>query len=418
MSNIDYNDPVVIEIVKARVALIFEKAWFGNMATRLILVDASSWCKTAATDGKHLFFNREFIKSLDAKNGELKFLIAHEVLHVCLDHLGRRGGREPKLWNMANDYIINWILVQEKCGSMPKMGLLDNKYTDAWTSEEVYNDLVKNKVTIKMTLDEHLELGNDNEDGGNSSGGATVEVDVIGRDGPPKLSEADLDQIRNETRAAMIQAAQSVGADKIPAGIRRMIDDLITPKLDWRSLLDAHVRSSIKDDFTYTRMSRRTAAMRAAADDYFQNLPVPIMPGQDNLYVVKLVVAVDTSGSMTEDMLRDFLSETKGICQTFRDFEIMLFTFDTEVYNPMVFTPSNIDEIDHYPMAGGGGTMFEVCWDYMKNEGIEPERFVMFTDGYPCGTWGDPYYCDTLFVVHGDTSRVAPFGVTAVYEPK
>lgn len=421
----DLSDPIVAEIVKARIKLLFEKPFFGNLAARLILVDASSWCKTAATDGRHLYYNREFIKSLDIKKGELLFLVAHEVLHCVYDHFGRRGGRDPKLWNMANDYIINWTLIEEKCGGMPPQGLYDKRFTDALSSEEVYDLLKKDSVTIKMPLDEHLELGKDDEkEGGGQSGssegqggGKSVEVTVMGKDGPPKLSEEDLARIRAEIKSAMIQAAQAVGAGKVPAGIRRMIEDLVNPKLDWRSLLDAHVRSSVKDDYTFQRLSRRTMALNAA-EGGFGGLRVPLLPAQDVMNTVNVVVAIDTSGSMTEEMLRDFLSETYGIMVTFRDFKLHLFTFDTEIYEPKTFTPENIDEIKEYPMKGGGGTMFECCWEYMKREGIEPERFVMFTDGYPNSTWGDPNYCDTLFVVHGDNSRVAPFGITAYYEPK
>jgi predicted metal-dependent peptidase len=113
------------------------------------------------------------------------------------------------------------------------------------------------------------------------------------------------------------------------------------------------------------------------------------------------------------------LSETKGIMQQFTDFELEVWCFDTKVYNHAKFTPDTIDEIDDYEIKGGGGTSFECNWTYMKENNIEPERFIMMTDGYPCGGWGDPLYCDTLFLIHGDAKRsiVAPFGMTAWYEP-
>ncbi|RYY05586.1 MAG: hypothetical protein EON55_25925, partial [Alphaproteobacteria bacterium] len=117
----DINDPVYQLIVAARVQLLFDKPFFGNVAARLILVDATDWCATAATDGRHMYYNREFIKSLT--KDELMFLVAHEILHCIYDHLGRRGGRDPKLLNMAQDYVINYTLVEDKCGTMPKQGL-------------------------------------------------------------------------------------------------------------------------------------------------------------------------------------------------------------------------------------------------------------------------------------------------------
>lgn len=406
--NPDLNDPVVYEIVAARVKMLFEKPFFGNLAARLILVDASSWCKTAATDGKFLYYNREFIKSLS--KDELLFLVAHEILHVIMDHMGRRQGRDPKLWNMANDYIVNYVLVDEKVGSMPKMGLYDKRFTDEMTSEEVYDILKKDSVTIKMTLDEHLELGADagDGDGDGDAKGQEVEVTITGKDGPPKVSEEDLQKIRNDLKAAMIQSAQAVGADKVPRGIRRMIDELVYPKMDWRELLDAHIRSSVKDDYSFQRPPRR---------GYGTGF---ILPTQDYMETIDIAVAIDCSGSMTKEMLRDFLSETAGIMQTFADFKVRLWVFDDKVYNYVEFTPENVDTVKDYPMAGGGGTTFEANWEFMKREGIEPQRFVMFTDGYPNAGWGDPNYCDTLFVIYGDTHQriKAPFGITAYYEAK
>lgn len=415
-------DPVVRLIVEARVKLLFDQPFFGNLATRLQLVDASSWCKTAATDGRNLYYNREFIKSLTPK--ELMFLVSHEVLHLVYDHLGRLGGRNRKIWNMANDYIVNYVLVKEGVGEMPKTGLYDSKFTDDMSSEEVYRILMDNSVTIKETLDDHLEC--DGSDGGEGEGKGTGEVSVTvvgGPDGPPKLTEEDKARIRNEMRAAVINAAQSVAAGKVPAGIRRLIGSLTTPIMDWRALLEMHIQSAVKGDFTFRKPSKRSWTLGRGKYSRAHRM---ILPGQDFQNSVDVAVSIDTSGSMTDEMLRDFLSEVKGIMETFDDFRLTLWTFDTKVYNPKIFTPENLDEIMSYNPDGGGGTMFECNWEFMKNphalgftdmpEEIVPKKFVMFTDGYPNSTWGDEEYCDTLFVVHGNTSITAPFGLTAYYQ--
>lgn len=410
---LNLHDEVIQALIQARVTLLFSQPFFGNLATRLNLIDASKWCSTAATDGRNLYYNREFIKSL--KPQELIFLIAHEVLHCVYEHLGRRGGREPKLWNMANDYIVNYTLVKEKLGSMPSSGLYSDKYTDAMTSEEVYRLLEQNSAKIQMTLDEHMELGSDSKDGGGNGngGGRTITVTVMGdENGPPQLTEEDLQKIRNEIKAATINAAQSAGAGKVPAGVRRLIEDFTNPIMDWRTLLEMHIQSSIKDDFTFQRPNKRSWVIGA------------IMPGQNFKDTIDIAVTIDASGSMSDDMLRDFLSEVKGIMETFDDFRLTLWTFDTKVYNPIIFTPENLDDIMTYDAKGGGGTLFECNWEFMKEpasagfpefECIEPKKFIMFTDGYPGGGWGDEQYCDTLFVVHGNTTIEAPFGLTAYY---
>jgi len=104
--------------------------------------------------------------------------------------------------------------------------------------------------------------------------------------------------------------------------------------------------------------------------------------------------------------------------EQFVDFELDVWCFDTRVYNHAKFTPDTIDEIDDYEIKGGGGTDFMCNWQYMKENDIQPERFIMMTDGYPCGSWGDENWCDTLFLIHGDPHRklVSPFGMTAWYE--
>jgi predicted metal-dependent peptidase len=122
------------------------------------------------------------------------------------------------------------------------------------------------------------------------------------------------------------------------------------------------------------------------------------------------------SGSIGDDDAKVFLSEVKGIFDQYTDFKVHLWTFDTDVYNPVVITHDNADDFLTYEPQGGGGTSFEVNFEWMKENDIQPKKFIMFTDGYPCGSWGDEDYCDTLFVVKGNTSAEAPFGQTVIYE--
>lgn len=429
-----FDDPVYAMIVKANIHLLLNQPFFGQLVSRLDLElcddKTGQWCKTAATDGSKLYFNRDFVKSLSPK--ELLFVLGHEVLHCLYDHLGRRRGREPDLWNMANDYIVNYTLRKHRLGEMPSHGLYDERFTDDMTSEEVYAFLKKNSVEIKMTLDQHIEAaadaGDDDDDGdgqqqggggdqdgegdggdqdgegGSGGAGKETKVTITGKDGPPKLTKEELDAVRNKLKAAAIQAMQAAGAGNVPEAIRKRLGDLIEPKMDWRALLDSHLRSALRDDFTFNRLSRR---------DFAGGF---ILPAQDVLEVVEVDVSLDVSGSMSDEMVRDIMSEVKGIMQTFPDFKLRVWQFDTKVVGFKEFTPHNIDEINDYERLAGGGTMFECNWEFMKQNDIEPHRFVMFTDGYPCGSWGDPEYCDTLFVIHGNTKIKAPFGMTAYYE--
>ena len=102
----------------------------------------------------------------------------------------------------------------------------------------------------------------------------------------------------------------------------------------------------------------------------------------------------------------------------YKDYAIKLWCFDTAVYNEQDFTSDNGTELLDYEILGGGGTDFDANWTYMRENDIQPKKFIMFTDGYPWGSWGDEDYCETVFIIHSnhDKNLQAPFGVTAHYE--
>lgn len=402
-TNPDTDKQVREKLVTARIALLLKAPFFGNLATRLQLVNADEWCPTAATDGRKFYYNSEFLKKMPAK--QLEFLMGHEVLHCVYDHMGRRGERDPQLWNIADDYCVNQDLLDQKIGEKIPVGLYEPKYR-GWSAEEVYDDLYENaeKIDIddlvQQLLDEHLDGDGDGE-GEDEGEGKEGEGKGKGR---PKLTEEEKKQIRDEIKEAVMTAAQTVNAGQLPAGVRRMIKDLTAPQLDWRALLQQQIQSTMRTDYTWARASRKGWDMDA------------IMPGSDFDKEIDICVSIDASGSMTDEMLRDILSEIKGIMEIYQGFRLHLWSFDTEVYNATVYTPENLDDIMTWDPAGGGGTMFMCNWEYMREHDILPKKFVMFTDGYYGDSWGDPDYCDTLFVVHGGNKEEAPFGITTYYE--
>jgi predicted metal-dependent peptidase len=253
----------------------------------------------------------------------------------------------------------------------------------------------------EMLLDEHLD--GEGEDGeGEGEGG---DKEGKGKGGRPKLSEEEKKQIRDEIKEAVMAAASTAkSAGDLPAGVRRMIKDLTAPQLSWRDLLPQAIQSAVKYDYTWARASRKGWDMDA------------VMPGSDFDKDVDVCVSIDASGSMSDSMLRDILSEVKGIMESYTSFRLHLWSFDTDVYNATVFTPENLDDIMEWSPGGGGGTTFEANWEFMKENDIQPKYFVMFTDGYPGGGWGDENYCDTMFVIHGSTTIEAPFGITTYYD--
>jgi len=393
------------KLVTARIALLLKAPFFGNLATRLQIVNADSWCPTAATDGRKFYYNSNFIKELPQK--QVEFLVGHEVLHAVYDHMGRRGDREPRLWNIADDYCVNQDLVDQGIGELIPSALIDNKYK-GMSAEEVYEDLYANaeKIDIDDLLEQLVDEHLDGDMDGESENGEGKQDDGKGQgSGKPKLSEQEKKEIKEEMKEAILQAAQSSGnGSDIPSGIKRLIKQLTNPQLNWRELIQQQIQSQVKSDYSWMRPSRRGWHMDS------------VLPGTDFAETIDVCVAIDTSGSMSEGQLRDLLSEVKGVMQQHDDFKLSVWTFDTDVYNFKQFTPDNADEIDTYEPKGGGGTDFMANWNFMKENEIEPKLFIMFTDGYPWESWGDPDYCDTLFVIHGSKTIEAPFGVTAYYK--
>ena len=393
-------DRVVREkLISARVGLLLKASFFGNLATRLKLVNADEWCPTAATDGRNFYYNTRFIEMLRPK--EIEFLFGHEVLHCVYDHFGRRGDRDPQLWNIANDYCVNGDLVKhnvgEKITSVPC--LYDRKY-DGMSSEEVYDQLYEkaDKIDIGSLLDQMIDehLDGDGEGDGDEDGEGK---------GRPKLTAEEKQAIKDEIKEAMLAAAATVdGAGNLPAGVKRLIQQLTEPQMNWRELLRMNLESTIKADYTWMRASRKGWHMDA------------VMPGQKPDEMIDIAVMLDASGSISPDMLRDFLSEIQGIMDSFPSYKIHVVAFDTECYNPAQYDSDNLDSMIDYEVSGGGGTDFDCIFTYLKDQEITPRRLIVFTDGYPFGSWGDAEYCDTTWILHGTTTIVPPWGTHAYYD--
>jgi len=401
------------KLTDAKVIMLFKAPFFGQLSSRLPLVNADAWLPTAATDGKHFFYNSKFVNMLSDE--ECVFLFGHEVLHNVYDHMSRFEDKIPQLANIAADYVVNADLIAQRIGEkITTVPVLYDPKFDGWSMDEVYDYLFENadkidmEELIKQMLDEHMDGEGDEE--GDGAGDITEDENGNQTSGSkPKMSKEDIKRVRDEIRNAVINASKAQAAGELPMGVQRLIKELTEPKMDWRELLQQQIQSTIKSDFSWMRPSRKSWHTGA------------IMPGMITDQTIDIVISIDLSGSISEKMMRDFISEVAGIMELYPTFNIKLFTFDTDVYNEMDFNEGNADELFTYPFKGGGGTDFMCNWKYMEEENIVPKRFIMFTDGYPCGEWGDEAYCDTVFIIHdggygGGNPPVAPdWAISAYY---
>ncbi len=417
-------------LIKGRIKMLLtpNAAFFGNLACRLIFKDATKWCPTIATDGKYFYYNRDFVAALNNHSeDQMVFGVAHEVLHCVYDHMGRltrnwerpltredfpiteegfeeyieyqnKMVRDSNLWNIANDYVVNNDLIEASVGQKIDMVpiLYDHKYRGKF-SEEIYEELVKEaeengNIKYLKTFDTHLgEYGSPQEGDGEN--------------GPVEMSEEEREQVRQEMQGAVEQAARQAG--KMGGALGRMIDQILNPKLNWRELLAQQIQSVIKSDYTFNRCSRKGTDA---------GIWLPAMNFDET---IDIVIAFDMSGSIGQQPANEMISETIAIMDQYTNFKVTCLCFDTAVYNVQTFGEHNREDFRDYEVVGGGGTDFDCVYNYMKEEGIQPKKLVMFTDGYPWDSWGDEGYCDTLFIIHGSEAGrhpVAPFGITVPYE--
>ena len=349
------------KLLKAKVELMTRSAFISTIALSLrhVITDKT---KTADVSKTTIRYNPEFLKSQTVT--QFAGLIAHECWHVAFQHLARKGNRDPIIWNCAGDYVINHMLT--KAGfEIPTGGLLDQKYGDGWSTDSVYDDLIKEKKdfdTGSLMLDLHEEDGN-REDGLARDSAVT---DII---------------VRARTQAQM-SGGNAVG--DIPDEILRIIDELLNPKLPWQVILNRFLDQRVREEYSWARKNRR----------YSGNT---YMPSLHSYGLGHLTFAIDTSGSIDDEELQEMLSEIKGVQQTFNPESMTIIDCDSVIHQ--VHEIDQTTDILALEFAGGGGTSFIPVLDYVEKH--PTQALIYFTD-----LWGeeelDPVNYPVLWICNSD----------------
>jgi len=349
---------------------------------------------TARTNGLHVVYGRAFVERLNDK--QLAFLILHENMHKAYRHLvvwRKLYLENSPLANMACDYVINLQLIEyDPHGNtieLPTdeegnpMGCLDEAYK-GMDAHEVYLLLKKKckssggkgKGNVKVILVGGNESGGEgdgeSEENGEGGGKGNQEsFDEHDWDGAEEMSAEEVQESAKEIENALRQGA--ILAGKMKGEVSREMQELLTPKVDWKEALRDFVKTSTqgKDQTTWRRLHKRYIGMDI------------IMPSSYDEKVGPIVVAVDTSGSIGGEELAQFLSEVKSICEEVSPEKIDLLYWDTEVAGHEVYQNSELDTLTASTQAkGGGGTSPECVPKYMRQESLDPECLIMLTDGH------------------------------------
>lgn len=355
------------KITKARIGLIKRQPFFGTLALRLrVEEDPTLNPPTMATDGRRMMFHPQFLADSDQQ--KVEFVVAHEVGHCALNHVTRRGSRSPKRWNYAIDFAVNEMLAD--CGFAVPSDALYNPAFKGMTAEQIYN-----------LLPPEDENGNQ---GGGGPGQAPVDQHLDAKDDPNLAAELEV---------ATIQAAQAQrGRGDMPGSLKRFLPDLAEAKVDWRAVLRHFATDSARDDFSWARPNKTYLSLGF------------ILPGMHSEAVRDITTCIDTSGSISDDILAAFGGEIADI-RAGCDLKLLRVMYCDAAVNHV----DEFEQHDHLEISphGGGGTDFRPPFKHLAEQDVTPTAFVYLTDGYGPFPEAPPPY-PVLWVM--TTNVVPPWG--------
>jgi predicted metal-dependent peptidase len=370
--NMSIQEPIDHEtaMLRAKVALMKrpDSAFFTTLAFNL-KHEFDTQIRTACTDGRRVRYNPQFFMSLNKE--EQIFLILHEVMHCALMHMDRGKTFDPMRYNIAADHVINLTLI-ERGFTMPACGLADPKYT-GMSAEEIY------KLLPEDAKDD----------------------DGFGVD----LEESGVpdEKLREEIQNILIQAAiqSKINEDKagtIPAEIQIFLNKLLNPKLPWNKILAKYLHSFSKNDFTFKRPNRRFFPDHYLPSMYSENLD-------------RIAIAVDTSGSVSDEDFLGFISETHSILRMMNPKEITFIQFDHGIR--AIDSVKSVRDLMGLKFTGRGGTEITEVLGWANTH--KPQLLLVFTDGY-FDFEDASTRVPTIWLIHGNPEWESPFGKTIHYE--
>lgn len=364
-------------LVKARTQLMLDKPFLGNLVLRLPLKAAGSWCKTSATDAKSFYYNPEFIERLDTH--QIKFVLIHEALHCALTHFARRGNRKKHTWDLACDFAINPLLIKE--GFHPPLDVPIFRQYEGMIAEEIYPMIDDN--LDQEPMDQHLYDDQNNEDSKDSDGGMR-EDNLTQQDKnqsgesknnqstsslaqrPQSLNPDEIEKLATQWQKNLASSAQlAQEAGKLDGEFAKLIDFFLQPRVSWQSLLSTFMSRLARDDFSYSRPSRRPG-----------NAILPTLRSHQ----IDIAVAIDTSGSISQQEIDEFVSEINAIKSTIRS-SITLIACDDKIFPSSPWRYESWEEINFPASLGGGkGTNFRPVFELLNSLDNPCDVLIYFTD--------------------------------------
>lgn len=342
-------------IQKARFQILTDKrmTFFGVVLMNLKPI-AAQFVETAAVDGRHMFFNPAYINGLTP--AQIKGVVCHEVGHVTGFHFERMGARDHERWNMATDAKINAGLRDIKI-ELPTGAFYGHPSHARMTCEEVYNALPKTGGGGKK--------GKSGDGKVSDPGKCGTMMAPSDENGKP-LSASEARAVQHAQRAVVEEASRMAKAQgSMPQFVERLIHEANNEPLPWQDILRKFVSMNIKRDYTWRRPNRRMMGQGV------------YLPSQKTEGLSEVVIGVDTSGSISQEVLSQFIKETQSIMDDCEPEKIHVVVCDAHVHYTETFNRG--DQIN-IRMAGGGGTDFRPVFDWVKEQSITPLCLIYLTD--------------------------------------
>lgn len=368
------------KVSAAKVALLLDTQYmfFSSILLKMEVKFVTSM-STAYTNGKVIAFNPNFVEKLT--QAETLFILMHELHHVILKHVGRRSGRDPKLWNAACDYVINTKLVELGFKMPASGGLYDSKYLGK-SADEVYFELFQERLdnpSSQQPEPDHDDLGADDQ-----------------------MSEATEEEINDLINAGVVAAQREGGkaVGNIPGNLLSQYEQLINPKVPWQTLLNRFLFGTAKNDYSMKKPNRRYLA-----HGY-------VLPSLYSESMDQIDFAIDTSGSVSQAMMQEFLGEIANVFKRFSPERIGIMQFDHDLKSRDVI--KSVKEFAKIEFRGGGGTDVLPVLEAFKENAAK--ALVIITDGY---FHHDPSWNPkkpVIWVVYDNNSFKPPFGKVAYFD--
>jgi len=360
------------KLARARMALMGHKTWclYSGLLMLGKLELKPLPMKTAATNGRDVYFDPDFLNTLTEP--ELRFVLLHENEHKALRQISTYKflwDKNPMLANAAADFVVNIRLQDADDGegfiAPPKSGvLIDPKYR-GWSTKQVFDDLMKNAPKQ-----------------GKGQGQGFDEHDI---EGAEAMSEEEQKTLKQEIDQAVRQGG--ILAGKRAGDKNRLLDDVLESQIRWQEILAEFVKSVTKgrDNASWAKVNRRWVSSGL------------YLPSAVSERVGELVVGIDASGSTwSGSQLEGFVGELVAICKDVVPEKVTVLWWDTEVQKVQEFDANTYDSmLDVLAIQGGGGTAPSCVTDWIGKQ--QPKRdyvaAIMLSDGYVGDDWGDWNTC-------------------------